>query len=70
MAGIFDPGLIASGFLIQSRSVSCVLAAAPEASVSRVMKCVRSGPKRPFAFVPAMVWQLTHAVDSKDALPV
>ena len=67
MAGIFDPGLMASGFWIQSRSISGVLRDAPAAIVSRLIRCVRSGPKRPLAVVPDTVWQLTHAVDSRYA---
>ena len=37
----------------------------PEAMVSRLIRCVRSGPKRPSATVPDTVWQLMQAVVSK-----
>ena len=69
MAGIFEPGLMVSGFSIQRRSSSLVLGAAPEAMVSRLMRWVRSGPKLPSAAVPWTVWQLMHAVRSKTARP-
>ena len=52
MAGISEPGLIASGFWIHRRRFSGVFSAAPEAMVARLIRCVRSGPKRPFAAVP------------------
>src|SRR5262245_61996557 len=65
MAGIREPGLIASGFWIHSRRFWAVLAAAPDAMVARLIKCPRSGPKRPLAAVPLMVWQFMHAVVSK-----
>ena len=46
-----------------------VFSAAPEAMVARLIKCVRSGPKRPFAGVPATVWQFMQALLSKTCLP-
>src|SRR5271169_6006881 len=64
-----DPGLMASGSLIHRCRFSGVLVAAPDARVSRLIRCVRSGPNLPLAFVPATVWQLTHAVDSKMRRP-
>ena len=69
MAGILDPGLIASGFRIHSRRLSGVFWAAPEAIVSRLIRCVRSGPKRPLATVPATAWQLMQAVVSNTRFP-
>jgi C4-dicarboxylate-specific signal transduction histidine kinase len=45
-----------------------VLSIAPEASVARLMRCVRSGPKRPVAAVPETVWQFMHACLSKTFL--
>ena len=47
IAGINEPGLIESGFCIQARRFSRVFGAAPEAMVSRLIRCVRSGPKLP-----------------------
>src|SRR5215831_16424067 len=69
MAGISDPGLMASGFLIHRRRFSGVFATAPAASVSRLIRWVKSGPKRPFATVPPTAWQLMHAVVSKTLRP-
>ena len=69
MAGINDPGLIASGFSIHRRRFSVVFAAAPDAIVSRLIRCVRSGPKRPLAAVPPIAWQLMQAVVSKTRRP-
>ena len=47
IAGIRDPGLMASGFRIHCRRFAGVLSATPEAMVSRLIRCVRSGPKVP-----------------------
>src|SRR5579883_363598 len=52
IAGINEPGLISSGFRIQSRRLASVLGAAPEAMVLRVIRRPRLGPKRPSATVP------------------
>ena len=41
----------------------------PEAMVSRLARCVRSGPKRPVATVPAMAWQLMQAFCMKTVWP-
>jgi hypothetical protein len=69
MAGISDPGLIALGFWIQRRRLSWVFSAAPAAIVARLIKCVRSGPKRPFAGVPATAWQFMQALLSNTRRP-
>ena len=45
-----------------------MFSAAPEPIVSRLMMCVRSGPNRPSATVPATAWQLMQAVFSKISL--
>ena len=37
--------------------------------MARLIKCVRSGPKRPFAGVPATAWQFMQALLSKTRLP-
>ena len=42
----------------------------PEASVSRLIRCVRSGPYVPRAGVPRTAWQLTHDCARNAALPV
>ena len=55
MAGISEPGLIASGSFNHTRRFSGVFSAAPDAIVARLIKCVRSGPNRPFATVPRTV---------------
>src|SRR6266545_25255 len=65
IAGISEPGLMASGSFIQRRRFAIVFSAAPEAIVLRLMKWARSGPKRPFAAVPLTVWQLMQEVVSK-----
>ena len=70
MAGIKVPGLNVLGSSIQAFRLSAVLGIAPEASVSRLIKCVRSGPYRPLATVPATVWQLMHACCSKYHLSI
>ena len=41
----------------------------PAASVSRLIRCVRSGPNFPWAVVPLMVWQLTHDVAKNTSRP-
>ncbi len=38
------------------------------ASESRLARCVRSGPIVPVAFVPAIVWQYSHAEPRKHLL--
>src|SRR6185503_3277545 len=55
---------------IQAFRLSVVLSAAPAASASRLIRCVRSGPKRPFAPTPRTTWQFTHAVDAKTSRPL
>ena len=37
--------------------------------MSRLIRCVRSGPNRPLAAVPATAWQLMQAVVSKTCRP-
>src|SRR5262245_129377 len=69
MAGIRHPSLIACGFLTHARNFSGVFGAAPEPSVSRLIKCVRSGPNVPLADVPWTAWQLTHDVEKKRSRP-
>ena len=59
-----------SGFRIHRRRFSGVFGTAPEAIVSRLIRCVRSGPKRPSATVPVTVWQLMQAVVSKILPPL
>src|SRR5207244_13233444 len=55
---------------IQAFRLAVVLSAAPAASVSRLIRCVRSGPKRPFAPTPRTTWQFTHAVGAKTSRPL
>jgi hypothetical protein len=60
--GISDPGFIESGSSIHWRRFCGVFLIVPEAMVSRLARCVRSGPNLPLAEVPVTVWQLTQAV--------
>src|SRR6516225_3404038 len=69
IAGISAPGFRESGSSIHCLRFSRVVGNAPEASVSRLAMCVKSGPKRPFAPVPAIVWQFMHALCSKTVFP-
>ena len=69
IAGILHPGFKAAGFRIHCRRFAGVFGTAPEAIVSRLIRWVRSGPKRPSATVPATVWQLMQAVVSKIFCP-
>src|SRR6516162_11238617 len=52
----------------KTKTVASVLTA-PAAIVARLIKCVRIGPKRPFAAVPAIVWQFMQALPSNTRLP-
>src|SRR5207245_11758900 len=46
---IYAPSLSVCGSRIQARKVAGVLGAAPAASVSRLIRCVKSGPNFPWA---------------------
>ncbi len=54
---------------MNARRFAGVLGTAPEAIVSRLATCVRSGPNLPVAIVPATVWQLMQAVCWKTVRP-
>ena len=57
------------GSLIHLRMFSGVLSAAPEAIVSLLIRCVRSGPNCPFPAMPDTLWQPRHGLVSKTILP-
>src|SRR3989442_11829701 len=66
--GILAPGLRAGGFLSHAVRASTVFGSMPAASVRRLPKVVRSGPRAP-ADTPRIVWHPTHALCVKIALP-
>src|SRR5579875_821577 len=68
-SGIRSPGLIACGLRIQRASHDGVFGIVFEASVERVARWVSAGPMNPWAWVPAMRWQLAHWSFMKSALP-
>ena len=57
-----DARLEVRGVVDQCRRFAGVFGTAPEAMVSRLARCVRSGPNLPVATVPATVWQLMQAL--------
>src|SRR6267143_5552954 len=66
--GILAPGLRAGGFLSHAVTTSTVFGSMPAASVRRLPKVVRSGPRAPVD-TPRIVWHPTHALRVKMALP-
>ena len=64
-----QPGFIELGSSIHFLRFSGVFWIGPEAIVSRLARCVRSGPNRPVAAVPATVWQLMQALCMKTVWP-
>src|SRR2546428_5391240 len=66
--GILAPGLRAGGFLSHAVTASTVFGSRPAASVRRLPKVVRSGPRAP-ADTPRIVWHPTPAPRLKIALP-
>src|SRR3989442_9231492 len=66
--GILAPGLRAGGFLSHAVTASTVFGSMPAASVRRLPKVVRSGPRAPVD-TPRIVWHPTHALPEKIAFP-
>src|SRR3989449_11376816 len=66
--GILAPGLRAGGVLSHAVTASTVFGSRPAASVRRLPKVVRSGPRAPVD-TPRIVWHPTHALRVKIALP-
>ena len=58
--GIFTPGLICCGSVIQAASVDASLRSVPAPIVSRDATCVRSGACWPFASVPVTAWHIAQ----------
>src|SRR5262249_14679060 len=67
-SGIFAPGLSRCGSCTHAATLSDVFGHMPGASAARPPKWLRFGPSTPDE-TPAIVWQLTHALFVKMALP-